>query len=52
MHPKAHKTKWTLYYILTDVCLRFDSEEAAKIRAFECAAACPVRIIPPIYGEE
>lgn len=52
MHPKAHKTLWTLYYIETGACLRFGSEEECRIVAFGCEGITPVRIIPPIYGYE
>ena len=51
MHSKAHKTKWVLYYLNSGVCLYFDTEEQARIRAFECEGVCPVSIIAPIYGD-
>lgn len=49
-HPKAHKTKWTLLYLDSGSCIRFNTEEAARERALEVGYATPVRIIPPIYG--
>lgn len=52
MHRQAHKTKWTVYYINTGIWVHFSNLESAKVRAFECEGACPVRIIPPIYAEE
>ena len=52
MHRQAHKTKWTVYYIHTGICIHFTSQEAARVRAFECEGLCPVRVIPPIYGDE
>lgn len=52
MHKQAHKTKWTVYYINSGICVHFNNLESAKVRAFECQGVCPVRIIPPIYAEE
>lgn len=50
MHPKAHKTMWTVLYLRSGACSRFKSEEAAKIRALEDGDVSPVVLIPPIYA--
>lgn len=52
MHRQAHKTKWTVYYLNTGISVHFNSQESARIRAFECEGVCPVRVISPIYAEE
>ena len=51
VHPKAHKTKWTVHYISTGSVVRFNDEEEARILALSAGDHTPVSIIPPIYGD-
>lgn len=51
IHPKAHKTKWTVLYLISNSVMRFDSEESAKCHALAVGYTTPVRVIPPIYGD-
>lgn len=52
MHHAAHKTKWTLLYTQSGVKRNFETREACRSAAFECEGVCPVRVIPPIYGDD
>lgn len=49
-HPKAHITKWTVFYIAANAVERFESEEAARQRALVAGEHAAVALIPPIYA--
>jgi len=50
MHPKAHKTQWTVLYLKTGFVVRFNSEEAARALALDAGGTTPVALIGPIYA--